>query len=255
MAFTTMNNCKRILVTGATSGIGFALVQRLLAEGHEVFATGRNIERLQTLEQLGAIVFCVDLTEKTAIQPFAEALPALDVAVFSAGFGRFELAHEVTEDTAECTMAINVIAPMLLTRFLLPSMLERQRGHLIFIGSQAGKIATPKASIYAASKHAIIGYTDALRLEIASHGIHVTTVNPGPIDTPFLDIADRTGTYRTSVGKHLLSIETVVDSIMKAIAKPVREVNLPWYMKMVSTLHAIAPNTVERIGKPFFLKK
>lgn len=255
MAFTIMNSCKRILVTGATSGVGFALVERLLADGHEVFATGRNIERLQTLEQLGASIHCVDLTEKTAIPPFLEALPAVDVVVFSAGVGRFEWAHEVTEDTIDCTMAVNVIAPMLITSILLPSMLERQQGHLIFIGSQAGKIATPKASVYAASKHAIIGYTDALRLEIAPHRIHVTTVNPGPIDTPFLDLADRTGTYRSSVGKHLLSIEMVVDSIMKAIAKPVREINLPWYMKIVSTLYAIAPNTVERIGKPFFLKK
>ena len=72
--------------------------------------------------------------------------------------------------------------------------MERRKGHLIFLGSQAGKVATPKASIYAASKHAIIGYTNALRMEVAPFGIHVTTINPGPIDTPFLDIADETGT-------------------------------------------------------------
>ena len=86
---------------------------------------------------------------------------------------------------------------MQLTKLLLPSMMERRSGHLIFLGSQAGKVATPKASIYAASKHAIIGYTNALRMEVAPFGIHVTTINPGPIDTPFLDLADETGTYRT----------------------------------------------------------
>ena len=86
-------------------------------------------------------------------------------------------------------------------------MMERKSGHLIFLGSQAGKVATPKASIYAASKHAIFGYANALRMEVAPFGIHVTTINPGPIDTPFLDLADETGNYRTSLGKHLLTVE------------------------------------------------
>ena len=93
-------------------------------------------------------------------------------------------------------MDVNVIAPMQLTKRLLPNMMARKSGHFIFLGSQAGKVATPKASVYAASKHAIFGYTNALRMEVAPFGIHVTTINPGPIDTPFLDLADKTGNYR-----------------------------------------------------------
>ena len=71
--------------------------------------------------------------------------------------------------------------------------MERKKGHLIYLGSQAGKIATPKSSIYAASKHAIMGYTNAFRMELGPFGIHVTTINPGPIDTPFLDMRIKPG--------------------------------------------------------------
>lgn len=152
-------------------------------------------------------------------------------------------------------MAVNVIGPMQLTKLLLPGMIDRRSGHLIYLGSQAGKVATPKASVYAASKHAIIGYTNAIRMEVAPFGIHVTTINPGPIDTPFLDLADETGIYRTSLGKHLLTVETVVDSVINTMGKPVRDVNLPWYMGITSKLHALAPTLVERLGRKYFMKK
>ena len=152
-------------------------------------------------------------------------------------------------------MDINVVAPIQLTKRLLPDMMARKSGHLIYLGSQAGKVATPKASVYAASKHALLGYANALRMEVAPFGIHVTTINPGPIDTPFLDLADETGNYRKSLSKHLLTVDTVVDSVMQSIEKPVREVNLPWYMGITSKLHALAPTLVERLGRKYFLKK
>ena len=77
-------------------------------------------------------------------------------------------------------------------------MKHRGSGHFIFVASQAGKVATPKASVYAASKHAIIGFANAIRMELKEFGVSVTTINPGPIDTPFLDLADQTGNYRKS---------------------------------------------------------
>ena len=146
-----------------------------------------------------------------------------------------EAIHRMMECQRHCTDAAD-------KAFIATNMMERKKGHLSFLGSQAGKVAdTPKSSIYAASKHAIIGYTNALRMEVAPFGIHVTTINPGPIDTPFLDIADKTGEYRRSLGKHLLAVETVVDAVVKTIEKPVREVSLPWYMAITSKLYAVAP--------------
>ncbi|MCZ2260145.1 SDR family NAD(P)-dependent oxidoreductase [Sporosarcina sp. G11-34] len=250
-----MKKRKSILITGATSGVGYALTKRLLKNGYEVWATGRASNVLQELQNEGAHTVQADLAEEESIEFLMAHVGQPDVVIFSAGVGTFAFAHDATDEAIRSMMDVNVIAPMQLTKRLLPNMMERRSGHLIYLGSQAGKVATPKASIYAASKHAIIGYTNALRMEVAPFGIHVTTVNPGPIDTPFLDLADETGNYRTSLSKHLLTVDTVVDAIIQVIDKPVRDVNLPWYMGVTSKLHAVAPTLVERLGRKFFLKK
>lgn len=250
-----MNKPKSILITGATSGVGYALTKRLLAEGHEVWATGRTLTVLGELQREGAHTIPADLSESEDVKELMAKIGSPDVVIFSAGVGSFDFAHETPDEAIQSMMAVNVIAPMQLTKLLLPCMMKRRSGHLIYLGSQAGKVATPKASVYAASKHAIIGYTNALRMEVAPFDIHVTTVNPGPIDTPFLDLADETGTYRTSLGRHLLTVETVVDAVINIVKKPVRDVNLPWYMGVTSKLHAVAPSLVERLGRKYFMKK
>ncbi|WP_399632290.1 SDR family NAD(P)-dependent oxidoreductase [Sporosarcina sp. SG10008] len=250
-----MNKHKSILITGATSGVGYALTKRLLAVGYEVWATGRALAVLEELQREGAHTIPADFSKKEDVEQLMAKIGSPDVVIFSAGVGSFDFAHETSDEAIQSMMTVNVIAPMQLTKLLLPSMMERRSGHLIFLGSQAGKVATPKASIYAASKHAIIGYTNALRMEVAPFDIHVTTINPGPIDTPFLDLADETGTYRASLGRHLLTVETVVDAVVKTVGKPVRDVNLPWYMGVTSKLHAVAPTLVERLGRKYFMKK
>lgn len=246
---------RNILITGATSGVGFALAKRLLQEGDNVWATGRSVDALVELEQYGAHIVAADLSKKEDLDMLLEEIDAPDIVIFSAGVGTFAYAFEISSEAIHSAMDINVIAPIELTKRLLPNMMRKRCGHFIYLGSQAGKVATPKASVYAASKHAILGYTDALRMEVAPFNIHVTTINPGPIDTPFLDLADDTGNYRTSLKKHLLTVDTVVDAIIQTIEKPVREVNLPWYMGITSKLHALAPTLVERLGRNFFMKK
>jgi len=250
-----MNKRKSIVITGATSGVGYALTKRLLAEGHEVWATGRALTVLEELQREGAHTIAADLSEKEDVEQLMAKIDSPDVVIFSAGVGSFDFAHETSDEAIQGMMTVNVIAPMQLTKLLLPRMIERRSGHLIYLGSQAGKVATPKASVYAASKHAIIGYTNALRMEVAPFDIHVTTINPGPIDTQFLDLADETGTYRTSLGRHLLTVETVVDAVIKTVGRPVRDVNLPWYMGFTSKLHAVAPSLIERLGRKYFMKK
>lgn len=253
--FCVMTKPKSILITGATSGVGYALTKRLLQEGHQVWATGRATDVLGALQNEGAHTIPADMAKKEGIDFVVKKIGSPDIVIFSAGVGTFQYAHEATTKAIQSTVNINVIAPIELTKRLLPDMMERKSGHLIYLGSQAGKVATPKASVYAASKHAILGYTNALRMEVASFGIHVTTINPGPIDTPFLDLADETGNYRNSLSKHLLTVDEVVDAVMKSIKKPVREVNLPWFMGITSKLHALAPTLVEHLGRRFFMKK
>lgn len=246
---------KVILITGATSGVGLALARKLIQEGHRVWATGRKIEVLQELQQAGAKTIYADLTQREDLDQLIESIDEqLDIVIYSAGVGIFSYAKEVSDEEIEQTFTVNITRPIQLTRRLLPRI-SSNGGQFIFIGSQAGKVATPKTSVYAASKHALIGYTNALRMELQASNIVVTTIHPGPIDTPFLDIADKSGRYKKSVQKHLLSIEKVVHATIRTIGTKRREVNLPAYMGFTSKLYVLMPTIVERLGKRFFHKK
>ncbi|MGE7946797.1 SDR family NAD(P)-dependent oxidoreductase [Lysinibacillus sp. NPDC093688] len=248
-------NKKTIFVTGATSGVGLKITELLVVQGHTVYATGRNTVALKALERVGANVIQADLTNITTIDKVCAQLPPLDVAILSAGVGKFGMAPDLSDDAIRQMVELNVTVPMYLAKRLATPMIQRQQGQLIFIGSQAGKVATPKASVYAATKHAIVGFTNGLRMELAPYNVKVTAIHPGPIDTPFLDKASDESGYRESLGKFLLTAEEVAQATIKTIERPVREVNLPRIMGLTSKLYAIAPATVEFLGKSFFNKK
>jgi len=250
-----MMNKKTIFITGATSGLGLKITQLLVNEGHRVIATGRNEVALSMLHKLGAEVIQADLTNVDEIEKVCNHLPPLDVAIFSAGVGKFGLGTELADRDIQQMIDVNITAPMLLAKRIGGQMSNRRQGQLIFIGSQAGKVATPKASVYAATKHAIVGYTNGLRMELAPFNVKVTAIHPGPIDTPFLDKADDSNMYRTSVKRILLKPETVAQATLQAIYKPIREINLPYYMGISSKLYALAPKLFETVGKRFFNKK
>lgn len=250
-----MSKPKKIFITGATSGVGLLLTKKLKADGHDVWATGRNLDVLEELDQLGIHSIYADLTKEQSFKELFQEMETPDTVIYCAGVGTFAYLTDLEEKNMIQMMNINVTAPMLLTKYFADKMKKKGSGHFIFIASQAGKVATPKASVYAASKHAILGFANAIRMELKEFGIHVTTINPGPIDTPFLDLADQTGTYRGKLSKHLLQPEKVVTSIIKTIDYPVREVNLPSYMGLTSKLYAVFPKSVETLGKGFFNKK
>lgn len=248
-------NKKTIFVTGATSGVGLKITELLVSQGHQVYATGRNIAALKALERLGANVLQADLTSLDTIDEVCSQLPEIDVAILSAGIGKFGIAPELTDEVIAQMVDLNVTVPIYLVKRIATKMMTRGQGQLIFIGSQAGKVATPKASVYAATKHAIVGFTNGLRMELAPYNIHVTVIHPGPIDTPFLDKASDESGYRQSLGRFLLTPEHVAEETVKTIARPVREVNLPRIMGLTSKLYALAPAVIERLAKPLFNKK
>ncbi|MEL3961520.1 SDR family NAD(P)-dependent oxidoreductase [Lysinibacillus endophyticus] len=246
---------KSIFITGATSGIGRLIAENCLKKGFVVYGTGRDENALQSLAQLGVHVLKADLSELEEIENVFKQLPSIDVAILNAGVGYFQNAFDLTDDEISSMIDVNVKAPILLANRFAKKMIAQKYGHIIFIGSQAGKVATKKASVYAASKHAITGFSNGLRMELAPFNISVTTVFPGPIDTPFIKKADSTNTYRASIERFLLKPEHVAKEVIKTIDKPVREVNLPRYMSVTSKLYAIAPALVEKLGSSFFNKK
>ncbi len=251
----TMNKCKKILVTGATSGIGLLLTQKLQQQGYEVWATGRNEEILLQLHAQGIHTILADLTNIESVEKTFYEMGTPDTVVLNAGIGTFAYLTDMPDSRIDQMLHVNVAAPMKLSKYFAEKMKERGSGHLIFIASQAGKVATPKASVYAATKHAILGFANAIRMELKEYGIYVSTVNPGPIDTPFLDLADQNSNYREKVKNHLLTPEQVVAAIVKIINKPKREIDIPFYMAITSKLFAVMPKTVETLGKRFFNKK
>lgn len=241
----------KIFLTGATSGVGMALARQLIAKGHTLYATGRSEVALRILAAQGANVIQADATVAEDRKRLYAAVPAVDVAIFCAGVGRFEDFVTQSDATIAEMIDVNVTSTAQLARHFA----KQHTKQLIFIGSQAGKVATPKAVVYAATKHAIVGLANGLRLELAPLGITVTAIHPGPIDTPFLTKADDTNRYRQSVSRVLLTPERVASEVVKTLGKPVREVNLPRIMGFTSKLYALCPSVIERLGKSFFYKK
>lgn len=246
---------KVIFITGATSGIGRSITEQCIQKGYTVYATGRNESSLMTLSRMGANVFQVDLLNKNEIDTLCDKLPSIDVAIINAGVGTFESAVDLVDEEINAMIDVNIRAPIYLVNRLAKKMIEKRSGHIIMIGSQAGKVPTKKASVYAASKHAITGLTNGLRMELAPFNITVTGIYPGPIDTPFIIKADSTNTYREEMERFLLKPEKVAYTVVRVIEKPVREVNLPRIMSVTSKLYAVAPSIVEKLGRRFFNKK
>ncbi|MEK3765653.1 SDR family NAD(P)-dependent oxidoreductase [Solibacillus sp. FSL K6-4121] len=246
---------KTIFITGATSGIGRITTEMLVKAGHTVYATGRNESALNYLKSIGAIAIKADLRVTSDIEDVVSQLPPIDVAILNAGLGYFESAVNLSDQEIDTMLDVNVRAPIYLTKRLAPAMIAKNGGHFIFVGSQAGKVATKKASVYAASKHAITGFVNGLRMELSDYNIFVTGIYPGPIDTPFIKKADASNAYREAIGKFLIQPEKVATEVVRAIEKKPREVNLPRIMSVTSKLYAVAPVLVEFLGKGFFNKK
>lgn len=257
---------KNIIITGASGGIG-AEIARLCAErGANLVLLARGIDKLQALkgelESMHSVkvdVHQLDVSDTDAIKAmFGMVLSEIghaDILVNNAGFGIFDLAHEAKIEEIKSMFAVNVIGLMACTSMVLPGMKQRRSGHIINIASQAGKIATPKSSVYSATKHAVLGYTNSLRMELAEDNIFVTSVNPGPIATNFFNIADKQGTYVKNVERFMLQPEYVARQVVDRMMTKTREINLPRWMNAGSIFYSLFPRAFERLGKKAFNQK
>ena len=172
------------LLTGAGSGIGRVLAQRLLDRGDEVLAVVRSGER--AVELSGELPGLVPLVADLAFPESVASLPlpdTLDSVVHSAGVVELGPVADLDVETWATTLRVNLVAPAALTRAALPA-LRAGRGTVVFVNSGAGQVAHPTWAAYAASKHGLRALADSLRGEEAGHGVRVTSVYPGRTATP-----------------------------------------------------------------------
>ncbi len=184
---------KTALVTGASSGIGKAAVERLLAEGAFVYAAARRTERMEDLAEKGAVILKLDVTDETSIKAAVESIlkerKSVDILVNNAGYGSYGAIEDVPLEEARRQFDVNIFGPARLTQLVLPGMRKNRYGRIINISSIGGKIYSPFGGWYHATKHALEGLTDSLRLETAIHGIIPVIIEPGGIATEWGGIA------------------------------------------------------------------
>lgn len=180
---------RSVLVTGASSGIGLATAHQLLDRGWRVFAAARRQEAMDALKRRGAEVLPLDLADAGSRQQLADAIHAevgaLHALVNNAGFGDVGPVETMGLERARAMFEVNVFGLVGLTQLVLPPMRERRRGRIVNLSSIAGRFVTPGAGWYGASKHALEGISDALRLELHQFGVQVVLVEPGLIRTGF----------------------------------------------------------------------
>ncbi len=184
----------KVLITGATAGIGRETALHLANQGQEVFASGRREDALRSLEaesagRIKGIAF--DVTDPAAIDAARKQIEAetsgygLDVLVNNAGYGQGGPLEQLSDAELRAQYDVNVFGLMAVTRAFLPQMRERGRGRIINVGSVAGSIALPFLGAYASTKHAVQGLSESLRRELRPHGVEVIVIRPGAIRTEF----------------------------------------------------------------------
>jgi short-subunit dehydrogenase len=222
-----------VWLTGASSGIGEAMVRELVRRDAKVVASARREDRLDALNaDLGAsvapmVLDVADADPVVAARQAAERFGPIDVLVHAAGIGQRARAVEASVESVRRIMEVNFFGAVALTQAVLPTMLERGSGQIAVISSLAGHVGTPRRSAYSASKHALQGYFDSLRAEVHAQGVAVTMVCPGYVASGFTQhalTADGTA-YASSDAhkKNALSPERCASLAVDAIAARERE--------------------------------
>lgn len=197
---------KTVLVTGASSGIGAATAVRLVEDGYTVYAAARRLDRMRSLEELGARVLQMDVTSEEDVRMVMDRIKAeqggIDVLVNNAGFALYGAVEEIAMDDARYQFEVNLFGLARLTQLALPSMRERRQGTVVNVSSMGGKIWTPFGAWYHATKHALEGWSDCLRYEVAPFGIDVVVIEPGGVRTEFGDVAFGPAVERSADGAY-----------------------------------------------------
>jgi NAD(P)-dependent dehydrogenase (short-subunit alcohol dehydrogenase family) len=185
---------KVALVTGGSSGIGEATARALAANGYTVYAGARRVEKMASLTSAGIVPVALDVTDEMSMreavgQIIAEA-GQIDLLVNNAGYGAHGAVEDVSQEDARRQLDVNLFGLVRMTQLVLPQMRARQRGKIVNITSVGGKLATPFGGWYHASKFAVEGLSDSLRIEVRQFGIDMIVIEPGGIKSEWGGIAN-----------------------------------------------------------------
>ncbi len=239
-----------VLITGATGGIGQAIARAFAARGGNLILTGRNGDVLTALaEELGGRAITCDLSDRAAVEALGRecADGQIDVLVSNAGLpgsGRFT---ELTLEQVDRVLEVNLRAPVALTHALAPGMMQRGRGHFVFIGSLQSRAATPGASPYCASKFGLRGFALSLREDLRGSGVGVSLVLPGFVRDAgmFADAG-----IKLPVGVGTRPPEDVAAATFRAIEHNRAELDVaPPTLRLGATIASVAPQTAAAVSR------
>ncbi|MFT6841843.1 MAG: NADP-dependent 3-hydroxy acid dehydrogenase YdfG [Psychroserpens sp.] len=223
---------KTALITGATSGIGRATAQEFAKHGINLILCGRRQERLDTTQkelskQTNVHTLNFDVRDKKAIFEAIESLPkdfkTIDILINNAGNAHgMDPIQTGNMDDWDAMMDINVKGLLYVSKAIIPQMTERKSGHIINIGSSAGKEVYAKGNVYCGSKHAVLAITEGMRIDLNPFGIKVTAINPGLVETEFSQVRFKGNPVADNVykGFKALQAEDIAEVIQFAISRP-----------------------------------
>lgn len=249
-----------IWITGASSGIGEALAYELSRRGARLVLSARNAPRLMEVKQAcekpeSHLIVPLDLADEAsiarAVAIVRTELGVVDTLIHNGGISQRALAQETRLEVDRQIMETNYFGAVCLTKAVLPDFLERKRGHFVVVSSLMGRFASPMRSAYAASKHALQGFFDALRAEVLEQGIHVTVICPGFVNTnvslnALTGDGSKTGVMDEKIAQGL-SPAQVATRIAKALERQEEEVVIAGSEKLGIPLRALAPTLFNRL--------
>ena len=238
----------RVLLTGASGGIGQAIARAIAGRGGELLLSGRRREVLEPLAaELGAQMLPCDLADRDAVGELVRRAGQIDVLVANAALPASGLLTDLRPEEIDRMLEVNLRAPVALARALVPEMVERGRGHLVFISSLAGKAASPASSIYSATKFGLRGFALGLRADLAPHGVGVSVVLPGFISDAgmFADAG-----IDLPAGVSTRSPEQVADAVVRAVERDRAEIEVaPLSLRLAAAFASVAPGVAASVSR------
>ena len=210
---------KVALITGASSGMGKSTANILHSQGYIVYGAARRTDEMNDLKAKGMGVVALDLTNDEsiveAVNTILEKEGRIDILINNAGYGSYGAVEDVPLEEARRQFEVNLFGMARLTQLVLPSMRKQKSGRIVNISSMGGKIYTPLGAWYHATKHAVEGWSDCLRLELKDFGIDVVVVQPGGIKTAWGEIAAENLKNTSSKGAYASFANKVAENTLK----------------------------------------